>query len=232
VNQIITYLFQAVSITLVDIDNAMYTTGQLTLLSSHRRLVLILTLALELLGRLGLLWLFAVLTSEREPLFTLFGIEFTIESISLFAAGVYLLISNARELTHTLHPKENDAQNAETTPQTASIRLLLAMGLILTVMSVDTVLVLMNLTTAVPLILFFLLFSAAVRLLLIDKLVYFVDKYPAVQVFILVLLILIGGELMVQAMGLDNELIFNVLLLMITLIFIAYQRQKAHQARR
>ncbi|MCP4358476.1 MAG: hypothetical protein GY796_10715 [Chloroflexi bacterium] len=230
-NEIIALLLQAVSITLVDIDNAMYSTGQLTLLSSHRRLVLILSLALELLGRLGLLWLFAVLTSEREPLFTLFGIKFTIESISLFAAGLYLLVSNARELTHTLHQKADDTQNAEITSQTVSIHLLLEMGLVLTVMSVDTVLVVMNLTTAAPLILFFLLFSAGLRLLFVDKLIYFVDKYPAVQVFILVLLILIGSELIVQAMGLDNELIFNVLLLMATSIFIVYQRRKAHQAR-
>jgi predicted tellurium resistance membrane protein TerC len=222
---ILTFLSQALGITLVDIDNAMYTTGRISALTERRRLALGLSLALEFVGRLLLLWLFLVLTNETEPLFTIFGFEFTLESIALLGAGGYLLISNSRELTAFLqHDKQQEA-TLETTQSFSS--LMIEMGVVLTIMSIDTVLVITTLTTAIGLALSLLLFSALVRLFFVERLVHFIELYPAVRVFILILLIAIGVELIIQGFGLDVEVLFNILVIIAILVYITYQRRMA-----
>ena len=98
-SQLLTLLQQSIFITTIDLDNATYTTSAIQPLKpeNQKRAIFWSTL-IEFVGRLALAGLFLFLTNEDEPLFTLFGIEFTIESISLFGAGVFLLIRNGREL--------------------------------------------------------------------------------------------------------------------------------------
>ena len=79
---------------------------------------------------------------------------------------------------------------------------MLEMTILLTIMSVDTALVVVSTTTVLGVMLFSLLFSAIVRLMFIERLVGFVQTYPAVRVFFLVLLVMIGSELIVQGLGL------------------------------
>jgi len=221
---LLTLLIQGVGVALVDVDNAMYTTKRISGLKSDRRLALGLSLALEFIGRLVLLFIFLSFAGAQRPLFELFGIQFTLETISLFVAGFYLLISNGRELIAVVRNPNADA-NEPATAVTSFPRLMLEMAIVLTIMSVDTALVIISMTTALGMILFLLLFSAVVRLLFIERLVGFVQTYPAVRVFILVLLVMIGSELIVQGLGLDVEVAFNVLLVAALLVFIAYRRQ-------
>jgi predicted tellurium resistance membrane protein TerC len=215
----------ALGITLVDIDNAMYTTSRIGTLESRRRLALFLSLLLEFIGRLGLLVLFAMLTNEQEPLFRLFGIEFSIETIALFVAGGYLLISSALELTTMLRKDDGKTKVIIQAPRSLGM-LLLQMSLILTLMSVDTILVIMSQVTALGIALFLLLFSAAFRLFFVQRLVHFIELYPAVQIFVTVLLMAIGIELIVQGLGMDFEAAFNMLLILVVVIFIGIQRNK------
>ena len=92
-------------------------------------------------------------------------------------------------------------------------------------MGFGVVLVVVSTTTALGVMLFLLLFSAIVRLLFIERLVGFVRAYPAVRVFILVLLVMIGTELIGQGLGLDVEIFFNALLVFASLVFITYRRR-------
>jgi hypothetical protein len=95
----------------------MYTTKRISGLATRRRLALVLSLALEFIGRLGLLFIFLSFAGAQKPLFELFGIQFTIETISLFVAGFYLLISNGREVTAVLgSPTARRAANLQRQP--------------------------------------------------------------------------------------------------------------------
>ena len=110
-------LIQGLGIALVDVDNAMYSTRRINGLNTRRRLALVLSLALEFIGRLGLLFIFISFAGAQKPLFELFGIQFTIETISLFVTGFYLLLSNGRELTAILrnrNAEERDQPEAVT----------------------------------------------------------------------------------------------------------------------
>ena len=77
-------LIQGFGVALVDVDNAMYSTRRISGLKTRRHLALVLSLALEFVGRLGLPYIFLSVTGAQKPLFELFGIQFTIETISLF----------------------------------------------------------------------------------------------------------------------------------------------------
>ena len=97
-------------------------------------------------------------------------------------------------------------------------------------MSVDTVLVITSQNTTLGIALFLLIFSAVLRLFFVDRLVYFIAQYPAVEVFVTVLLMAIGAELIIQGLGYDFEAIFNLLLILTILIFISLQGRNQQKA--
>ena len=223
--EILAFLSLAIGVTVIDIDNAMYATSQISTLEERRRLALGFSLVLEFVGRLILVWLFFTLTNETEPLFIINGFEFTLEVIALLFAGGYLLISTSQEIRKIWQPQMR--QEAALRRRRSFARHMLEMGIVLIIMSIDTVLVVTSLTISVGLVLSLLLFSAFVRFFFVERLVHFVELYPAVQVFILVLLIAIGVELIIQGLGIDVEPLFNILIIIAVLIYIAYQKRKA-----
>ena len=224
-DNLLNLIIAALGITLVDIDNAVYSSSQVGTLKTHRRMALVLLLGLEFIGRLFLLALFAILTNEQEPLFIIFGVEITIETLALLLAGSYLLISNGQEFVGRLRSREDETTAAAEQGQNF-VSFLIKTSLVLTLMSVDTVLVISSQVTTLGVALFLLIFSAVLRLFFVDWLVIFIARYPAVEVFVIVLLMAIGTELIVQGLGYDFEAIFNLLLILTILIFIGLQRRK------
>jgi len=174
-----------------------------------------------------LLWIFYTLTNETEPLFTIFGFGFTLEVIALLIAGSYLIISNSQELRKIWQPQME--QEAALKRRRSFAQLMIEMTIVLTIMSIDTVLVITSLTIAVGLALSLLLFSAVFRFFFVERLVHFIELYPAVRVFILILLIAIGVELIIQGLGLDVEPIFNILIIIAVLIYVTYRWQMARR---
>ena len=223
--EILAFLSLAIGVTIIDIDNAMYATSQISTMEERRRLGLGLSLVLEFVGRLILVWLFFTLTNETEPLFTLFGFGLTLEVIALLIAGGYLLISNSQELRKIWQPEMG--QEAALTRKRSFSQLMIEMSIVLTIMSIDTVLVITSLSITVGLALSLLLFSAFFRFFFVERLVHFIELYPAVRVFILVLLIAIGVELIIQGLGLDVEPIFNILIILTVLIYVISQWRMA-----
>jgi predicted tellurium resistance membrane protein TerC len=181
---------------------------------------------LEFIGRLSLVALFFFLTNEEEPLFTLFGVQFTIESISLFGAGTFLLISNGRELINYFRTRGKPEE--ETRPITVDRfrDVLFQMGLVLTILSIDTVLAGLGIATSLFSLIFLFLVSTIVRLLFVRQIAAFVRKYPAINIVILTFLVLIGAELILQGFGPDFEPIFNTILVIAIVVAIIYHRQQ------
>lgn len=214
-------LLQALTVALVDVDNAMYTTDQVSELPERQTLANILALSLEFAGRLLLLFLFSGVTGARDPLFVAGGLPIGLDHLALLVAGLYLVFSNGRELLHAIRAPA--AVATDTPPPPRSFGLHLAeMGIVLTLLSVDTVLLVLTMTAVLAEILFFFLFSAVLRLLFVDRLVTLIDRFPSISVFINGLLILIGVELIAQALGLDIEREFNAAVLITILVVVGY----------
>jgi predicted tellurium resistance membrane protein TerC len=225
---LLTLLQQSIFITSIDIDNATYTTSAIQRVKPEQQQSAIFwSTGLEFIGRLSLVALFLFLTNEEEPLFTLFGVEFTIESISLFGAGTFLLISNGRELVNFFRTKGQLEEDPHPITAGRFRDVLFQMGLVLTVLSIDTVLAGLGVATGLFSLIFLFLVSAIVRLLFVRQIAAFVRKYPAINIVILTFLVLIGAELILQGFGPDFEPIFNTVLMIAIAVAIIYHRRRA-----
>jgi predicted tellurium resistance membrane protein TerC len=225
-SQFLTLLQQSIFITSVDLDNATYTTSAIQSVEPLRQqTAIVVTTVLEFIGRILLTALFIFLTNEDEPLFTLFGIDFTIESISLFAAGTFLMIRNGRELIGFFR-KQGELQEIRSTKEGGFGRIILEMSAVLTLMSVDTVLAAIGIVSGLINLLILFLFSAVIRLLFVRQIAVFVRRYPAINIVIFTFLVLIGVELIIQGLGLDIEPIFNVIMIIALVVTIIYHRQQ------
>ena len=87
-------------VTSLDLDNALYMTSVVDQVQPRKKQqqLIFWGLLVEYLGRLILILFFQYVISGNQPLFELFGIPFSIESISLIAAGLFLTIRSGREL--------------------------------------------------------------------------------------------------------------------------------------
>jgi predicted tellurium resistance membrane protein TerC len=223
---ILDLLLIGLSLTLVDVDNAMVTTGEIQRLAQHRqRRAMILVLAGEFAGRIGLIILFTAIISGDQPLFFLFGRPVTMESLSLFIAGTYLVANTGRELLHlrqSAPDRENSIETGSLLPVASYPRFMGELILVNIIMSVDTVLVLLNMSQPWSIMLILLGFSALVRLLFVDQLVRVTRRFPLLNFIILFLLLFIGLELLGQGLGFDVEAQFNLLVLVVLGLIILY----------
>jgi predicted tellurium resistance membrane protein TerC len=227
VGELLILLQQSIFLTSIDLDNATYTTGAIQHLKpEQQQLAIFWGIVLEFIGRLLLVTLFLGLTIEEKPLFILFGIEFTVESLSLFGAGTFLLFRNGRELISFFR---TDGWLEETQPHKSGRfrTVIFEMGIVLTIMSIDTVLAGLGIATGLVSLIFLFLVSAVVRLLFVRQLALFVRRYPAINIVILTFLILIGAELILQGFGPDFEPVFNAILVVAIVVAIIYHRQRA-----
>jgi predicted tellurium resistance membrane protein TerC len=102
------------------------------------------------------------------------------------------------------------------------------MSLVNALLSVDTVIALTGSAIGSGaqfwLVIFLLLFSAVVRLLFVQEIARFIQRYPATNIIILMFLIVIGLELTAQGLGARiPEILFNGLMLLALLVAVLYQ---------
>jgi predicted tellurium resistance membrane protein TerC len=214
-------LLSGFNILLVDIDNTLFTADSVGKQKAEKRRRFLILLSLgEFLLRLVLLWVFGWLISGTEPLFYIGPLAVTPETISLFAAGTYLLVSSVRDLVKTFRGAEEEAKPEfeGSTLQQASIGVM-----VLALMSIDTILVILNMTKQVDMMIYLLVFSAVFRILFVQSIADIVTRNPGILLFVHFLLGIIGLELIIQGFGFDEEIIFNSLVLLALLIAIAYQ---------
>ena len=217
--------------TLLDVDNALYMTAAIDPLPAEKQKKAIFWgLVIEFFARIGLVIIFGYLASGTEPLFEIFGLEFTAETLSLLAAGIFLLLRSTRDLFRFFF----GLKEKETLPDQAQeqgknfFRLMVEMSLVNALLSIDTVIALtgsaLGSGAAFAAILYLLLFSAVVRLFFVRQIALFIKRYPATNIIILTFLALIGLELITLGLGLHiPEAIFSVVMLTALLATIIYQ---------
>jgi predicted tellurium resistance membrane protein TerC len=207
--------------TLLDVDNALYMTAAIEPLSKEKqKRAIFWGLVIEFAARILLVLIFGFLASGTEPLFEIFGIEFTAETIALLAAGIFLIIRSTRELFDFFFGSEESepAKDQAQAPAKSFTRLLAEMTLVNIQLSIDTVIAIVGsaITSGAQfaLVLYMLTFSAGVRLLFVQQIAGLIKRYPATNIIILVFLTIIGIELSAQGLGLAvPEMLFNSMML-------------------
>ena len=218
-------LLSGFNILLVDIDNTLFTADSVgKQKKEEQRRYLILLSSGELVLRLVLLWVFGWLISGTEPLFYIGPLAVTPETISLFTAGIYLLISSIRDLVKTFRGAE--AEEAKTGIEGSLLQQAVIGILVLTLMSIDTTLVILNMTKQVEMMIYLLVFSAVIRILFVQAIADIVLRNPGIQLFVQSLLGIIGLELIIQGFGFDQEVVFNSLVLLALFFAIAFQMRE------
>ena len=225
--QFLILLKQGILATLLDVDNAVYMTSRLENLQKRKQQQVInWGLLTEFIGRIILISLLGSLLRENKVLFTLIGVKFTPDSISLFIAGSFLLYKNSRELYEFFANQEKTQQLQ--LPEKSLTRLMLEMTVVSLILSIDTIIVVSARAVDLSSIIFIFLISAIIRLFAIEKLAQFINKYPSMNIVILIFLILIGFELFLEGFWFKfPEEIFNTVIVLAIVVAIIYQRQRS-----
>jgi predicted tellurium resistance membrane protein TerC len=234
-DQLLGLLSLSATTALLDVDNALYMTSAVDPLPrEQQKRAIFWGLVIEFLARIVLVILFGFIASGTEVLFEAFGIEFTAETISLLAAGIFLLLRSARDLLRFFTGEDEDEPAAGKGQDKSFTRLLLEMSLVNAVLSVDTVIALTGSAIGggqFGLVVYLLLFSAVVRLFFVQQIARFIKRYPGTNIIVLTFLIIIGFELSAQGLGLRvPEALFNAVMLLAFLAAIVWQRRVARPA--
>jgi predicted tellurium resistance membrane protein TerC len=226
---LLTLLRLSLSVSLLDVDNALYMTSVIDQLPPEKQKKAIRWgLVIEFIARLGMVLVFGFIASGTEVLFEIAGIAFTTETLSLLAAGIFLLIHSTMELLRFFVPGKDDEPSKDQIQEKSFGRVLLKMSLINALLSVDTVIAIAGSAISgggeFVLIVYLLFFSAILRLLFVQEIARFIKKYPATNIIILAFLIAISIELIVQGLGtVVPERLFNGIMLLALFVAIIYQ---------
>ncbi len=164
-----------------------------------------LGLLIEFMARLVMVLVFGFIASGTDVLFEIFGIEFTAETISLLAAGIFLFVRTTRELINFLIGKDEDQPAAEDIQRKSFSRVIIEMSVVNALLSVDTVIAITGSAISggseFMLVVYLLLFSALIRLLFVQEIAQIIERYPSLNIIIMAFLLAISIELIAQGLG-------------------------------
>ena len=216
-------LGQGVASTGLDVDNALYTTAaSQTVDPKEQQRFIFWAHVLEFGARLGLLAISLYLFSGSDKLFTLFGVDFTPPMLAMMVAGVFLLFTNIKELDGFLIGAEEEKKEITRLPFN---RALVEATIVNTVLSIDTVVAVADMTDEFAGMAIILSVSAIIRLLFLRQIAGFMAAHPEAKIITSSFLILIGISLVLQGVAVEfPEEGFTVGLAIAFILLIIYRR--------
>ena len=155
-------------------------------------------LTLAMLARLVLLFSIVWVMGLVEPWFSVLGNEISGRDVILIGGGLFLLAKS----THEIHVSLEVPQDSAATPASASFTsILVQIGLLDIVFSLDSVITAVGLVEHVSIMVIAILASVAVMLVSARAIGEFVDRNPTIKMLALSFLLLIGFTLIAE--GLD-----------------------------
>ena len=152
-------------------------------------------LTLAMLARLVLLFCIVWVMGLVEPWFSVFGNEISGRDVILIGGGLFLLAKS----THEIHVSLEMPQDSAATPASASfLSILVQIGLLDIVFSLDSVITAVGLVEHVSIMVIAILASVAVMLFSAKPIGDFVDRNPTIKMLALSFLLLIGFTLIAE----------------------------------
>jgi predicted tellurium resistance membrane protein TerC len=156
-------------------------------------------IGLALILRLGLLGTVAYIVALTQPVFAVFGKDFSWRDLILVGGGLFLLWKATKEIHHTMEPEEEAGMGkAVTLGFAAAIGQILVLDL---VFSIDSIITAVGMTEHVPIMVVAVVVAVTVMLLAADPLSRFIAANPTVVMLALGFLIMIGMTLIAEGFG-------------------------------
>ncbi len=228
--QLLTLLKQGILSTLLDVDNAVYMTSRIKNLSfKQQRQAIIWGLLMEFIGRIALIGFFGSFLSQNKVLFTLVGVKFTPDSISLFVAGAFLLYKSSGDLYEFVTIREQPSPLQQ--PEASFLQIMGEMAVVNLILSIDAIIVVSARVSDFPSMIAIFAISAIIRLCSLEKLAQFIQKYSSINIFISIFMILVGLELFLEGLWFKfPEEIFNAVMVLAIVLTVIDRRRRSAKA--
>jgi predicted tellurium resistance membrane protein TerC len=155
-------------------------------------------LMLALVTRILLLSLVAWMAKLTQPLFTVFGEEFSGRDLILLVGGLFLLFKATREI----HEKLEGEDGVKTRRIAPTFSAVIAQILILDVVfSLDSVITAVGMARHLAVMIIAVILAVGFMLIFAGKIAGFIDKHPTLKVLALSFLLMIGGALVMEGFG-------------------------------
>ncbi len=227
-DQLIHLLWLGLLATSLDVDNALYMTSSTQGRSdSEQKRLIFWGLVFEFLARFSLLMLAYYLASGKEVFFTVYEFAVTPQVIALLGAGSFLFISSAGDLCDYFEGKEDGDSGATSGGKTSFTSLLVQMTIVNTVLSIDTVIAVSDMTQQLMGGAVILAVSAFIRFLFVRQIAGFIARYPETKIVVLTFLTMVGLQLILQAFHDDMpESAFNLVIVgaLVSALFMYWRR--------
>lgn len=191
---------------ILGIDNVIFIALIVQHLPPHERgkarfIGLSLALLLRVVMLLGVSWIIGL----KEPLFEMFGFDFSGRSLMLISGGLFLIIKPIMELVEMFHEDGHGphiAKGAEKRKTFFSV--IVQIIFIDLILSFDSVITAVGMTNNIPIIITAIVIAMAVMLLSAKPISDFITTYPSLKVIALAFIMLVGVVLV--AGGFDFEI--------------------------
>ena len=214
--------------TTLDVDNALYMTSSIQGRDEKEQNRLILWgLVAEYIARFLLVLVAFYLATGKEVLFTLGSLEVTPQTLALMGAGVFLFYSSSKDLIAYYSGETEDAGPEKAVAKAAFGTVLLQMTVVNTVLSIDTVIAVAGMTKLLLGAAIILLVSSVIRFLFVRQIAGFLSDHPESKIVIYTFLMLIGLQLILQAVNDDlPESAFNIIMVIAVAVALFARRNK------
>ena len=163
-----------------------------------------LGLTLAMFIRVILVFFAGWIITLTEPVFTLWGIEFSWKDMILIAGGLFLIYKAVTEIHHKLEGVEEDEDGHA--PKTITFASVLTQILLLDIVfSLDSVITAVGMTSNMAIIVSVVVLSFGIMLFASRFIFTFVNKHPTVKMLALSFLMLIGAFLVAEGFGIHVE---------------------------
>ncbi|WP_342108584.1 TerC family protein [Methylobacterium sp. SI9] len=155
-------------------------------------------IGLALILRLGLLGTVAFIVHLTEPVFSMFGQDFSWRDLILIGGGLFLLWKATKEIHHSVDPDPETQEAGGSLGFGAAIGQILLLDL---VFSIDSIITAVGMTEHVPVMMVAVIIAVAVMLIAAEPLSAFIARNPTVVMLALGFLIMIGMVLIAEGFG-------------------------------
>ncbi len=154
-------------------------------------------LSLALIMRILLLFSITWLIGLTEPIFALFGYDFSWRDIILAAGGIFLIVKSVLEIHEKV--EVHDIQKEVTAAKSFTFAILQIVMLDI-IFSFDSILTAVGLTDEITLMVIAVVVSIIIMMVFARAVGEFVNRFPTVQILALSFLILIGFMLVMEGL--------------------------------
>ena len=160
-----------------------------------RRMGLTLAVGMRIVLLSSIVWIMRL----TEPLFGLFGHEFTGRDLILVFGGIFLLFKSTREIHHKLEGDEQEREALGKSDSFASV--IVQIGLLDIVFSLDSVITAVGVADELAVMVIAVLIAGFFMIVAASPVSAFVSRHPTVKMLALSFLLLIGMTLVAEGMG-------------------------------